>query len=144
AARLLGPVLRSGLPIAVRFQACMHLLGYVAPVAMLIQIGAYPAVVAAKVSGHTVLGAPLLLAASLLSLAPAAGMTVAEARRGRDWWVALPGSLAWSAVGAGTSLTVLVALLKALRGGGSFERTPKFRIERAGDDWRGKVYFKPT
>jgi hypothetical protein len=144
AARLLGPVLRSRLQAKVRFQACMHLLGYVAPLAMLLQIGAYPALVAAKASGHTVPGTRLLLAASLLSLAPAVGMAVAQARRGRDWWLHLPGALVWSILGAGTSLTVVAALFKALRGGGPFERTPKFRIERAGQDWRSKAYVKPA
>ncbi len=143
AARLLGPVLRSRLQAIVRFQACMHLLGYVAPLAMLLQMCAYPALVAARASGHTLPGTPLL-AASFLSLAPAVGMAVAQARRGRDWWLHLPGALVWSVLGAGTSLTVVAALFKALRGGGAFERTPKFRIERAGQDWRSKAYVKPA
>jgi cellulose synthase/poly-beta-1,6-N-acetylglucosamine synthase-like glycosyltransferase len=141
---LLPNVLRSRLRPAAKFQATMHLLGYVAPLAMLTQIACYPALLLARDSFHALpaLGVPVV--ASLLSLAPAISMAVAQWRRGRDWWWHWFGLIGWTFLGAGTSATVAAAVLPALRGGGEFKRTPKYHIERLGEDWRSKVYFKPN
>lgn len=144
AARMLGPVLRGPFSPALKFQAAMHLIGYVAPVAMLVQIGCYPVLVAVQASGGHVPGLGLPLLASFLSLAPAAGMAVAQSRRGREWWWQWHGLLGWSVLGAGTSLTVVGSIWRAVRGGGEFRRTPKYRIERLGEEWRSKAYFKPA
>src|SRR5207245_1359627 len=84
---------------------------------------------------------PLLV--SLLSLSPALGLTIAQWRRGRRWWRTIPACLAWSVVGAGTSLTVAGSLWRAARGGGEFRRTPKFGVEGREAGWRGKSYFRP-
>ena len=140
---LLPRVLRSRLRPAAKFQATMHLLGYVAPLAMLAQIACYPALLLARDSFHSLPAVGIPLAASLLSLAPAISMAVAQWRRGRDWWWHWFGLLGWTFLGAGTSATVAASVWPALRGGGEFKRTPKYRIERLGEDWRSKVYFKP-
>jgi cellulose synthase/poly-beta-1,6-N-acetylglucosamine synthase-like glycosyltransferase len=142
AAKLLAPVWRSHLPQTVKFQATMHLLGYVAPLAMMLQTACYPVLLLAVASGHSLPGTPVPLIASGLSLAPAVGMAVAQSRQGREWWRQSLGFLGWSVLGAGTSLTVAVSLWRALRGGGEFKRTPKYQIERLGQDWRSNVYFK--
>ena len=144
AARLLWPVLRSPLDTGIKFQAAMHLLGYLAPVAMLAQIGCYPLLLIARAHGQPVPGLGVAVAASFMSLAPAAGMAVAQQRRGREWWWHSYGFVGWSVLGAGTSLTVVASIWRAIRGGGEFMRTPKFRIERLGEEWRDKVYFKPS
>jgi hypothetical protein len=143
-ARLLLPVLRSSLSPGAKFQALMRLLAYVAPVAMLAQIACYPAVLVARAAGQHLPGLGLPVAVSLLSLAPPAGMAVAQWRRGRDPWRHVAGLLGWSVLGAGVSLTVVAAIGRALRGGGEFSRTPKYRIERFGQEWRSKAYFKPA
>jgi hypothetical protein len=137
--RLLWPLLCSPLPRAARFQGAMHLLGYGAPLAMLAQVACYPVLVAGDLGRETF---PWWMAASLISLAPAVGMSIAQARAGRSWLRSLPLCLAWSVLGAGTALTVAVALGRALRGGGGFERTPKFAIDERGEDWRSKRYVR--
>jgi cellulose synthase/poly-beta-1,6-N-acetylglucosamine synthase-like glycosyltransferase len=145
AAMLMRPLLRSRrLRAAHKFQAAMHLLGYVAPIAMLAQIACYPVLLWGLASGQRVPGLALPAVASALSLAPAAGMAVAQWRRGREWWLHWYGLLGWSVLGAGTSLTVLASTWGAVRGGGEFERTPKYRIEHMGEDWRSKAYFKAS
>ncbi len=135
---LLPAVLRSPLPPMAKAQATLHLLGYAAPLLMLIQIACYP-VLLATAGLHLSLPARVPLVVNLLSLAPALGFAAAQARRGPGWWRRLPSILAWSFVGAGTSLTVTVALLRAFRGN-AFNRTPKYRIERAGQEWREGEY----
>ncbi len=144
AARLLLPVLRSRLGAGAKFQALMRLWAYGAPVAMLAQIACYPMLLAARAAGQDVPGLDLPAGISALSLAPPAGMAVAQWRRGRDWWRHAAGLLGWSVLGAGVSLTVVAAIWRALRGGGEFSRTPKYRIERFGEEWRSKTYFKPA
>ncbi|HKA51817.1 MAG TPA: glycosyltransferase, partial [Candidatus Dormibacteraeota bacterium] len=144
AARLLWPLVRSRLSAGVKFQAALRLLGYVAPVAMLAQIGSYPFLLVGLAQGQHLPGLGLPVVASFMSLAPPTGMAVAQWRRGRDWWWHWYGLIGWTVLGAGTSLTVLASIWRAIRGGGEFKRTPKYRIERLGEEWRGKVYFKPA
>jgi cellulose synthase/poly-beta-1,6-N-acetylglucosamine synthase-like glycosyltransferase len=142
AARLLVPVLRSDRSPLVKFEAVVHLLGYSAPVLMLAQVCCYPVLVVGFANRPPDgLTWPLLV--SLLSLSPALGFSIAQWRRGRGWWRSIPGCLAWSVVGAGTSLTVVGALWRAARGGGEFRRTPKFGVEGRQADWGGKSYFRP-
>ena len=136
-ARLLLPALvRAPLPLAARFQGAIRLLSYFAPLLMLLQVALYPVLVLAAAPRGVL---PLALGANLLSLAPAAGLTVAQVRRGRDWWRRLPAVLAWSLLGAGTSLAVVIALGRAFRPQ-AFNRTPKYRIERQGQEWRDRDY----
>src|SRR5439155_6228216 len=50
--------------------------------------------------------------------------------------------IAWSVLGAGTSLTVAASLWRAARGGGEFRRTPKFGVEGRESGWRGQSYVR--
>lgn len=144
AARLLWPLVRSRLSAGVKFQAALRLLGYAAPVAMLAQIGSYPLILVALAHGQRMPSIGVPLVASFMSLAPPTGMAVAQWRRGREWWWHWYGLIGWTVLGAGTSLTVVASIWRAVRGGGEFKRTPKYRIERLGEEWRSKAYFKPA
>ncbi|PZR92742.1 MAG: hypothetical protein DLM67_14515, partial [Candidatus Nephthysia bennettiae] len=139
---LLAPLLRSRLPLRARLQGTLHLLGYMAPVLMLLQIAAYPSLlVEAGGAGGLSHLVRLPVAVSLMSLAPFVGFAVAQSRRGRSWWRQLPGIVSWAVVGSGTSLAVALSLLRALQGGGGeFRRTPKYRIERPGQEWAAGAY----
>jgi hypothetical protein len=141
---VLWKLLGSDRPAIVKFEGAMHVLGYVAPVAMVAQIACYPVLLAAVAAHGNLPVAAVPSLASALSLAPLAGMAVAQWRRGREWWWHWYGLVGWSVLGAGTSLTVVASIWRAVRGGGEFTRTPKYRIERMGEEWRGKVYFKPA
>ncbi len=121
----------------------MHLLAYLAPALMLLQsLLGHPVLLLAKAEHDPLFGAirvPILV--NLLSLAPTVGFAIAQWRAGGAWGRRLPGILAWSFVGAGTSATVVAALSQRRRGG-VFNRTPKFRIEARDEEWRDHAYVR--
>ncbi len=138
--KLLLPVLRSRQPAAVKLQATVHLLSYSIGPLMLIQLLCYPALLLTL--GRNGLPWPLADASLLVvpvAVSPWFGFIVAQTRRGRPWWSGLP-SLFCQVVGAGMSLTALIALFRALRPGGRFVRTPKHRIVQRGQEWRDQAY----
>ncbi|HLQ61706.1 MAG TPA: glycosyltransferase, partial [Candidatus Acidoferrales bacterium] len=145
--RLLIPVLRSRLPVSVRWQAAVHLLSYAVGPLMLVQLACYPALLWAVAHHDPVAGLGTVgLVLNVISLSPTAGFVIGQVRRGRPWWTGLAG-LGCQLVGAGMALTALQALLRARKVGGAFERTPKFRITARGDRWRGRAYvpaWNPT
>ncbi|HYL72360.1 MAG TPA: glycosyltransferase, partial [Candidatus Dormibacteraeota bacterium] len=140
--RLLAPVLRSRNRAAVKLQATVHLLSYAVGPLMLLQLACYPWLVLGP--GRLVHLWPvpaIAVTINLIGVSPWVGFIVAQTRRGRPWWSGLP-ALLWQVVGAGMSLTVLLALVRALRGGGEFVRTPKYQIVRRGQEWRDQAYVR--
>ncbi len=138
--KLLVPLLRSRQAAAVKLQATVHLLAYAIGPLMLLQLLCYP-VLLLTLGRH---GMPWPLADASILVVPVAvspwfGFIVAQTRRGRTWWSGLP-SLLCQVVGAGMSLTAMVALFRALRPGGQFIRTPKHRIVQRGQEWRDQAY----
>jgi cellulose synthase/poly-beta-1,6-N-acetylglucosamine synthase-like glycosyltransferase len=139
---LLGPVLRSPNRAAVKFQAAVHLLAYAVGPLMLLQLACYPLLL--LTAGQHWLPWPLPYAAALVILiggAPWICFMVAQTRRGRPWWSGAH-ALLFQVVGAGMSLTVLLALVRATRPGGEFVRTPKHRIVESGQEWRDQAYVR--
>jgi glycosyl transferase family 2 len=137
---LLGPVLRSRIRAGAKLQALVHLLSYGVGPVMLLQLAFYPLLLVTL--GHHRL--PWLIvqasaAAIVIGFSPWVGFMVAQTRRGRPWWSGAP-SLLCQMVGAGMSLTVLMALLRATRRGGEFVRTPKHQIVESGQEWRDQAY----
>ncbi|HKC20727.1 MAG TPA: glycosyltransferase, partial [Candidatus Dormibacteraeota bacterium] len=125
--RQLGPVLRSNVRPSVKFQAAIHLLAYGVGPVMLLQLACYPLVLIAYGSNAIhlpwyVQGATAVAIA--VGVAPWIGFTAAQTRRGRRWWTGIP-ALLCQVVGAGMSVNTLVAIVRALRPGGAFVRTPK-------------------
>ncbi|MHB8610978.1 MAG: glycosyltransferase [Candidatus Dormibacteraceae bacterium] len=140
--KLLIPVLRSRNRAAVKLQATVHLLAYGIGPLMLLQLMCYPALLLSL--GRHGLPGPLAYASALvlpIAVAPWFGFIVAQTRLGRRWWSGLP-SLACQIVGAGMSLTAILALFRATRRGGQFVRTPKHRIEARGQEWRHQAYVR--
>lgn len=139
---LLGQVLRTQNRVGVKFQATIHLLAYAVGPMMLIQVACYPLLIVTV--GRYGLPWPLAdasMLAILIGVSPWIGFMVAQTRRGRPWWSGAY-SLLFQVVGAGMSLTVLVALLRATRRGGEFVRTPKYRIVERGQEWRDQAYVR--
>ncbi len=138
---LLGPVLRSHNRPAVKFQAAIHLLAYSVGPLMLLQLVCYPLLLS-----NNALGVPWQLAAAavwinLIGVSPWVGFMVAQTRRGRPWWAGAP-SLLCQVIGAGMSFTVICAFFAAMRRGGVFIRTPKYRIVSRGQEWRDQAYVR--
>lgn len=139
---LLPSILAARLPLRVKFQATMHLLAYLAPILMLLQVACYPALLFLHTKGDLYQWVRLPVVVNVLSLAPAAGFCAAQARLGRSWWRRAPLALCWSCLGAATSYTVLLAFARSFRRGGEFVRTPKYRIELPGQEWRTSAYVR--
>ena len=140
--KLLIPVLRSRNRSAVKLQATVHLLAYGIGPLMLLQLMCYPVLL--FTFGRRGLPWPLADAGILIvpiAVSPWFGFIVAQTRLGRRWWSGLP-SLVCQVVGAGMSLTALLALFRATRRGGRFVRTPKHRIEKPGQEWRHQAYVR--
>jgi cellulose synthase/poly-beta-1,6-N-acetylglucosamine synthase-like glycosyltransferase len=140
--KLLMPVLRSHNRVAVKLQATVHLLAYGIGPLMLLQLMCYPVLLLTL--GRRGLPWPLADAAILvvpIAVSPWFGFIVAQTRLGRRWWSGLP-SLVCQVVGAGMSLTAMLALFRATRRGGRFVRTPKHRIEKPGQEWRHQAYVR--
>jgi cellulose synthase/poly-beta-1,6-N-acetylglucosamine synthase-like glycosyltransferase len=140
--KLLVPLLRSDNRAAVKLQATVHLLAYGIGPLMLLQLLCYPALLLSL--GRHGLPWPLAYASALIvpiAVAPWFGFIVAQTRLGRRWWSGLP-SLLCQVIGAGMSLTAILALFRATRRGGRFVRTPKHRIETPGQEWRHQAYVR--
>ena len=140
--KLLLPVLRSRNRAAVKLQATVHLLAYGIGPLMLLQLMCYPALLITL--GRHSLPWPLADASALVvvvAVSPWLGFIVAQTRNGRRWWSGLP-SLLCQVVGAGMSLTAMLAMFRATRPGGQFIRTPKHRIEERGQEWRHQAYVR--
>ena len=142
AIRLAGSVLRSERSAAVKFQALIHLVAYGVGPVMLLQLACYPLLLTspggARLPGLVGLSATVAL---LVGVAPWIGFVAAQTRRGRRWWTGLP-ALLCQVVGAGMSVNTTFALMRALRSGGEFERTPKHRIVARGQEWRDQAYVR--
>ena len=140
--RLLIPVLRSRNRLAVKLQAVIHLLAYSVGPLMLLQLACYPWLIfwMARLAYPWEL-AIVAVWINLIGASPWIGFIVAQKRRGRSWWSGVP-ALFCQVVGAGMSFTVLLAMLRATRGGGEFIRTPKYQIVRPGQEWRDQAYVR--
>ena len=140
--RLLVPVLRSRVRPGVKLQASMHLLAYGVGPVMLIQLACYPLLLAATdlpTLPWQLADVGILFV--MMGVAPWIGFVVAQTRRGRRWWSAVP-ALFCQLAGAGMSFTATLAMLDATRNGGEFVRTPKHQIVERGQEWRDQAYVR--
>jgi len=138
--RLLPRLIAAPLPVLVKLQAAIHLLTYGVGPLMLLQLACYPVVLVASARHDPLPGVTAgALWLNVLCVAPWVGFMVAQHRRGRSWWRGLAG-FACQVLGAGMALTVAGGLARALRPGGEFQRTPKYRIEKRDQEWRDSAY----
>jgi cellulose synthase/poly-beta-1,6-N-acetylglucosamine synthase-like glycosyltransferase len=138
-ARLLLPeIFTASLPLRVKWQALIHLCSYSVPLLVLVQVACYPLLLASHGTGRAgAIALPVFV--NFMSLAPLVAFSVAQHRRGRHWWQGTA-ALVCQLVGAGLSVTIAGALVRAFKRGGEFQRTPKYRIERRGQSWRQGAY----
>ena len=145
ARKLLPVIWRSRVPLHVKVESSFHLTYNVAYVFLLVlSLILYP-VVLARYRSHSVAYAiadTVLFLIATSSILFYFGYAQRETRR--DWLKQLRFLPLVMSLGMGLSVTNTRAVLEALAGHRSpFQRTPKFRIERRGDRWRGKRYRAP-
>ena len=140
--KLLPLILRSTLPLRVKTEAFFHLsanFNYLLMLALSLLL--FPAVyIRYRLDsfGLLVIDVPLFCAATL-SVANFYGLSQREVYP--DWKARLKYLPAVIAVGIGLSVNNSRAVLEGLwNGEAEFTRTPKYGIERRGDDWIGKKY----
>ncbi len=142
ALKLLPVIWRSRVPLAVKVESSFHLTYNVAYVfLLLLSLIVYPVALARSGSGIT----PYAIADALLFVIATGSvifyLAYGQRETRRDWLRQLRYLPFVMSLGIGLSVTNTRAVLEALAGHRSpFHRTPKFRIERRGDRWRGKQY----
>ncbi len=148
--KLLVSVLRAPLPMRAKLEAFVHLTNNASYALMvLVALLIFPAMILRRGAPLALLlwvDLPLFLFATLSVVvfyllsqrvrpADPEGSRPASWRREARYLPALLG------MGIGLSLNNARAVLSGLfRRGGTFHRTPKYRIERVGDPWRQKIY----
>ena len=140
--KLLGRLLKSDLPLRVKFEAFIHLTNnssYLLTV--LVALLLFPAMILRRGTGWSALlliDLPLFFGATLSVLTFDFMSQVAS---GRGWVKGLRHLPAVMAIGIGLSINNARAVVSGLlHRGGTFHRTPKYRIEQRGQDWLSKRY----
>ena len=140
--KLLPAILRSRFPWRVKAEAFFHLtnnFSYLLVVLLALLI--VPAIVIRERIGWqrvAIIDFPLFFGATFSFIA----FYISSQREiGRDWRPTLKCMPFLMSLGIGLSLNNLHAVLEALfNRSNNFTRTPKYRIEGAGEEWRGKKY----
>jgi cellulose synthase/poly-beta-1,6-N-acetylglucosamine synthase-like glycosyltransferase len=140
--KLLGRVMRAPLPPRVKFEAFVHLTNnFSYPLMILLSLLTMPVML---LRHHTTvwsllgLDVPLFLSATF---SVALFYFVSQVALGESWRRQLLLLPALLALGIGLAVNNTYAVLSGLfHRGGTFERTPKYNIEKRGESWRAKRY----
>jgi cellulose synthase/poly-beta-1,6-N-acetylglucosamine synthase-like glycosyltransferase len=140
--KLLGKILQAPLPWRVKLEAFLHLTNNVSYALMVVlAVLVFPAMVIRRGTPWEELlwtDLPLFLAATVSVVI---FYLVSQSAAGLGWRHQIRYLPAVLGVGIGLSVNNARAVLSGLfHRGGTFHRTPKYRIERRGEDWLGKRY----
>jgi len=140
--KLLGRVWRAPLPLKVKFEALVHLTNNASyPLMVLLSLLIFPAMMLRRGTSTLLL---LLVDLPLFLSATASVLTfylMSQVAGNDDWPDEIRYLPALMSVGIGLSVNNARAVLSGLfHQGGTFVRTPKYRIEKAGQSWTGKHY----
>jgi cellulose synthase/poly-beta-1,6-N-acetylglucosamine synthase-like glycosyltransferase len=140
--KLIGRVLSSPLPARVKFEAFVHLTNNISyPLMLLLSLLIFPAMLLRRgtaVRWLALVDFPFFLSATVSVLV---FYLMSQVAVGSGWRRQLRYLPALMGMGIGLSVVNSHAVLSGLvQQGGVFHRTPKYRIETSGEDWRGKRY----
>jgi cellulose synthase/poly-beta-1,6-N-acetylglucosamine synthase-like glycosyltransferase len=144
--KLLGRILRAPLPPRVKLEAAVHLTNNASyPLMVVLALLVFPAMLLRHGTSARLLllvDLPLFLSATVSVLV---FYLVSQMAAGEGWRREIRYLPALMGVGIGLSLNNAWAVLSGLfHRGGTFHRTPKYRIERRGQDWAAKSYRAGT
>ncbi len=142
--KLLPSILRSSLPLRVKVEAFFHLTANFNYLLMsMLAVLMFPSMIVRYSMGWTemlLIDVPLFLAATLSF---ANFYIVSQRETYDDWWSRLKYIPFLMSVGIGLSVNNTRAVMEALLDREStFSRTPKYGVERRGDEWLGKGYHQ--
>lgn len=140
--KLLGRILRSQLPLTVKLEAFIHLTNNASyPLMIVLAVLIFPAMILRRgtpVQLLLLVDLPLFLSATVSVLV---FYLISQVAAGGGWRREIRFLPALMGVGIGLSVNNAGAVLSGLfQRGGTFHRTPKYRIERRGQDWSAKRY----
>jgi hypothetical protein len=140
--KLLGRILRSRLPLRVKMEAFVHLTNNLSYALMLLlALLIVPAMLLRTTTSLRMVlfvDMPLFFGATLSVLI---FYLASQAAAGIGWRKQLRYLPTLMGVGIGLSVNNARAVLSGLfQRGGTFHRTPKYKIEKRGEDWLGKRY----
>jgi cellulose synthase/poly-beta-1,6-N-acetylglucosamine synthase-like glycosyltransferase len=140
--KLIGRVLRSPLPLRVKFEAFVHLTNNISyPLMLLLSLLIFPAMLLRHGTSARMLllvDVPFFLSATLSVLV---FYLMSQVAGGAGWRKQIRYLPALMGMGIGLSVVNAHAVLTGMaQRGGTFHRTPKYRIEHSGQPWRGKRY----
>jgi cellulose synthase/poly-beta-1,6-N-acetylglucosamine synthase-like glycosyltransferase len=140
--KLLGRVWRAPLPWKVKFEALVHLTNNASyPLMVLLSLLIFPAMMLRRGTSVTLL---LLVDLPLFLSATASVLTfylMSQVAGNEEWTGEIRYLPALMSVGIGLSVNNARAVISGLfHDGGVFHRTPKYRIEKAGQSWTTKRY----
>ncbi|HEY4564307.1 MAG TPA: glycosyltransferase family 2 protein, partial [Thermoanaerobaculia bacterium] len=140
--KLLGRVWRAPLPVKVKFEALVHLTNNASyPLMVLLSLLIFPAMMLRRGTSTAML---LLVDLPLFLSATASVLTfylMSQVAGNEEWSGEIRYLPALMSVGIGLSVNNARAVLSGLfHDGGVFHRTPKYRIEKAGQSWTTKRY----
>jgi len=140
--KLLGRILRSQLPLPVKLEAFIHLTNNASyPLMIALAVLIFPAMMLRRGTSVQMLllvDLPMFLSATASVLI---FYLVSQVAAGGGWRREIRFLPSLMGVGIGLSVNNAGAVLSGLfQRGGTFHRTPKYRIERRGQDWSAKRY----
>jgi cellulose synthase/poly-beta-1,6-N-acetylglucosamine synthase-like glycosyltransferase len=140
--KLLGRVWRAPLPFKIKFEALVHLTNNASyPLMVLLSLLIFPAMLLRRGTSTAML---LLVDLPLFLSATASVLTfylMSQVAGNEEWAGEIRYLPALMSVGIGLSVNNARAVLSGLfHDGGVFHRTPKYRIEKAGQSWTTKRY----
>ncbi len=140
--KLLGRVVRAPLPLKVKLEAIVHLTNNASyPLMVLLSLLIFPAMMMRRGTSTLTL---LLVDVPLFLSATASVLTfylMSQFAGNDNWRRELRFLPAVMSVGIGLSVNNAKAVISGLfHQGGTFVRTPKYRIEKAGQNWTAKRY----
>jgi cellulose synthase/poly-beta-1,6-N-acetylglucosamine synthase-like glycosyltransferase len=140
--KLLGSIFRAPLPLRVKLEAFVHLTNNVSyPLMVLLAVLIFPAMMLRRGTSMRMLllvDLPMFLGATASVLA---FYLMSQVAAGPGWRREIRFLPALMGVGIGLSLSNSRAVISGLlHRGGTFHRTPKYRIESRGENWWGKRY----
>jgi cellulose synthase/poly-beta-1,6-N-acetylglucosamine synthase-like glycosyltransferase len=144
--KLLGQVWRAPIPLKVKFEALVHLTNNASyPLMVLLSLLIFPAMLLRRGSPVALLflvDLPLFLSATVAVLT---FYLMSQVAGNDDWRREMRYLPALMSVGIGLSVNNARAVISGLfQQGGTFIRTPKYRIEKAGQSWSSKRYRAGT
>ena len=144
--KLLGQVWRAPIPLKVKFEALVHLTNNASyPLMVLLSLLIFPAMMLRRSSPVALLflvDLPLFLSATVAVLT---FYLMSQVAGNEDWRREMRYLPALMSVGIGLSVNNARAVISGLfHQGGTFIRTPKYRIEKAGQSWSSKRYRAGT